>query len=294
MNVPPPLGLVSKSKSKKKWVIEEVSNESWKFDATTATTHMQWNEDTDWKNAVGFQASEVGSEGIKFVGWEDNSVVVIKGSSSVMADYYAYRISEECRNSFSKLFPGMRLCFYKLHAEWKSINSSILHLNTLKTPSEQRQIGRFETLPIYTVMEYVPVVQKSFQEITPENWREIGNIMAFDVFINNWDRLPLIWDHQGNIDNIMFSKDGSVKGIDQSVTGIYEAQKPEYLERVSALLEELTRIDFSKFEVPKCFEQIIECFKLNHYDVTPNIMDITYGVMEGFLVLVLTIELVKY
>lgn len=27
----------------------------------------------------------------------------------------------------------------------------------------------------------------------------------FDVLINNWDRLPIIWDNDGNIGNIMFA-----------------------------------------------------------------------------------------
>lgn len=27
----------------------------------------------------------------------------------------------------------------------------------------------------------------------------------FDVFINNWDRFPLIWDHEGNLGNFLFT-----------------------------------------------------------------------------------------
>ena len=34
----------------------------------------------------------------------------------------------------------------------------------------------------------------------------LGMIFAFDVFINNYDRFPFIWDNDGNPDNIMVRK----------------------------------------------------------------------------------------
>jgi len=34
---------------------------------------------------------------------------------------------------------------------------------------------------------------------------EIGQLLAFDLLINNYDRLPLVWTNTGNSGNILFS-----------------------------------------------------------------------------------------
>jgi len=77
---------------------------------------------------------------------------------------------------------------------------------------------------------------------------EIGRILAYDVLINNWDRLPLIWDHDGNLENLLFTSnpDKPVIGIDQSVQSIQQKLHPEnytkYKNRVIKLLKEITTL----------------------------------------------------
>lgn len=54
-------------------------------------------------------------------------------------------------------------------------------------------------------------------------WRQAGRLAAFDCLINNLDRLPLIWENDGNLKNLMMDfPEGklSVVGIDQAVRGI--------------------------------------------------------------------------
>ena len=46
--------------------------------------------------------------------------------------------------------------------------------------------------------------------------RELARLCLLDVVINNLDRLPVLWDNAGNLNNLMLGPDGLV-GIDQAV-----------------------------------------------------------------------------
>ena len=52
--------------------------------------------------------------------------------------------------------------------------------------------------------------------------RHLGRLMAFDLAVNNFDRLPLVWGNKGNFGNIMVSKDEKRQmiGIDFGVNPI--------------------------------------------------------------------------
>jgi len=74
-------------------------------------------------------------------------------------------------------------------------------------------------------------------------WRSVGVLVAFDVLINNVDRVPLLWDNEGNTGNLMLMLDEqnesalpSVVGIDQAVAAVVDGFVPgrqRYLDRVS-------------------------------------------------------------
>ena len=71
---------------------------------------------------------------------------------------------------------------------------------------------------------------------------EFGRIMSFDVLMNNWDRLPLIWNNNGNGENII-SNGESVIGIDHTISAIHptdcKPQYDKYIEKVRELINEL-------------------------------------------------------
>jgi hypothetical protein len=49
-----------------------------------------------------------------------------------------------------------------------------------------------------------------FDGETPESiafLTQMGRIIALDVLLNNWDRLPVIWDNEGNWGNLIVSHD---------------------------------------------------------------------------------------
>lgn len=56
--------------------------------------------------------------------------------------------------------------------------------------------------------------------------QQIGGMIAVDMLINNFDRTPLIWNHQGNANNLMFTvtPDGPVLvAIDNTTQPIHNS-----------------------------------------------------------------------
>jgi len=72
----------------------------------------------------------------------------------------------------------------------------------------------------------------------PRLWHALGRLAAFDILINNFDRLPLVWSNDGNLGNVMLgSRGGAVVGIDQAVHPINHVEGLEnYKERVRKLV----------------------------------------------------------
>merc|ERR1719436_646924 len=68
----------------------------------------------------------------------------------------------------------------------------------------------------------------------------LGRLMAFDMLINNFDRLPLAWSNDGNLGNVMLgASQGPVVGIDQCVTPIKHPNGLHmYLDRVKDVVAE--------------------------------------------------------
>jgi hypothetical protein len=36
--------------------------------------------------------------------------------------------------------------------------------------------------------------------------QQLGEIMALDILLDNWDRIPIIWDNPGNWANVILAK----------------------------------------------------------------------------------------
>jgi len=75
--------------------------------------------------------------------------------------------------------------------------------------------------------------------------REIGRVIALDLLLNNFDRFPIIWQHDGNASNLMIQSDSTAAGkyklhaIDQSYNRILnDKNAAAYLENVKSCLSE--------------------------------------------------------
>jgi len=110
--------------------------------------------------------------------------------------------------------------------------------------------------PVLTVMEFVNgcdmmgvpanllLSGNSRPELDIKNvWYELGKLSAFDLLINNYDRLPLAWNNEGNLGNIILGASAApVVGIDQAVHPIHHAEGlRRYTERVQSVVRDLRR-----------------------------------------------------
>jgi len=92
-----------------------------------------------------------------------------------------------------------------------------------------------------------PSAQSLLQRMTlvalQDFWRKTGGLLAMDALINNGDRLPLLWDNDGNTANVIVQFNdaddsmATVVGIDQAVVAILDHGPglARYLERLAAL-----------------------------------------------------------
>jgi len=135
---------------------------------------------------------------------------------------------------------------------WSVVTAKVHQLDKLKKPRERGKSRKLRDRPIISVMEFIPgnnlyksnlnilFGKDALHDAGKKLLIEVGRILAFDVLINNWDRLPLIWDNVGNTENILFTDSNLVYGIDQSVQSInpklHEENFKKYIAKVSTLL----------------------------------------------------------
>jgi len=102
---------------------------------------------------------------------------------------------------------------------------------------------------LYGVLEFVPGCplmgvegQQALASPQTSLLYSLGTLCAYDVLINNMDRLPMpIWQNDGNLGNVMVTDAGSsITGIDQQVNPISKGPGLErYLSKVEVLVGNL-------------------------------------------------------
>jgi hypothetical protein len=141
-------------------------------------------------------------------------------------------------NALSVRTTSMRLVHGRV--EHATIKAAIANLR-----DRHEKGGRIKAPPgaLLTVMEFVDgfvmmgipahnLLRKN--ENCKPPWYDLGRLMAFDMLINNFDRLPVAWSNDGNLCNVMLgSRLGPVIGIDQAVNAItHEGGRKDYVARV--------------------------------------------------------------
>eukprot|EP00039_Didymoeca_costata_P015654 m.270408 g.270408 ORF g.270408 m.270408 type:complete len:372 (-) comp16263_c6_seq2:109-1224(-) len=96
-------------------------------------------------------------------------------------------------------------------------------------------------------LKHPSVVHMLKTDLSSSLLKQLGSIIAADMLVNNFDRTPAIWSHEGNANNILIeqTKSGSiiVKAIDQACTPINDTSElaenaAEYVTRVRSALKE--------------------------------------------------------
>lgn len=79
--------------------------------------------------------------------------------------------------------------------------------------------------------------------------RHIGRMMAFDILIFNYDRLPCVFQNGGNTENVMIADDGSVVAIDSMISG-FDISNPAAREQFEAFLKRVGALVASTLAAP--------------------------------------------
>jgi hypothetical protein len=182
----------------------------------------------------GVERAAGGSEGLFFVDHATSGAVIVKRSKALGSEIFCTLLA---------LRLGVRTPLTRV------VNSSAPDgLRMLTTLLKKDPLGRVAST-LYEqnhliLMQYQAGVaigsaphERLVAALQGDNLRRIGAIMAFDVLVNNVDRLPLIWDHQGNAGNLMLDDDNAPVAIDGQLVGLRaDSGRGEYMERVRALL----------------------------------------------------------
>jgi hypothetical protein len=105
-------------------------------------------------------------------------------------------------------------------------------------------------------------------DLTPQGRQilhDIGELAAFDVLLNNSDRLPFVADNEGNPGNLMFSTtDGSVLSLDNLVVQIDPFKNPDALKSYITTVSHVIKNLIEKPRVPLPAVKKIETFIHSH------------------------------
>ena len=144
---------------------------------------------------------------------KETETIVIKGTSTILQEVFGnmlYKDLQIISPSFKILQIGDRIPFYSMQRMMKEKSNSFDgSLNRVK-----KELNR----PFIIAMEYFndifEISQLHPNLIGYTNWKniflnekilfEIAKIISADLIINNWDRVPVLWDNLGNPSNLLF------------------------------------------------------------------------------------------
>ncbi|KAL4430099.1 hypothetical protein ABPG74_013546 [Tetrahymena malaccensis] len=163
----------------------------------------------DWEGIKAVAISQSGSQGVIFIESDDGAIVV-KGSQDAAVDYFLYKL----KRILNVNVPQMRVIRW-YDNEFKKIIRNLEKATFCDETLGRRVTSRID-MAYLQIQEYIPGISIQgmgphraalvFDHITPESRDRLirlGMIIAFDTLINNSDRYPLLWDNEGNPDNII-------------------------------------------------------------------------------------------
>lgn len=209
----------------------------------------------DFKTIKVLERSEKGSEGLFFVETE-SGLCIVKRSSNVGSEIFASLLALH----LGIAAPKVRI----LDMEGPEGDALFEAIRNPKIDPSGRAFSILARQKFLILMEYVKglslrevdhnLAAKLFATSTPAGRKlvqDIGSMIALDVLTNNGDRMPLIWQNDGNLGNVFIT--GKAVSIDAKVFPIDQEKQLElrssYLRKVEDLVEALLQ-DSSK-ELPQ-------------------------------------------
>ncbi|KAM9963460.1 hypothetical protein ACTFIW_006690 [Dictyostelium discoideum] len=237
----------------------------------------------DWSSLISVDKLDLGSSNIFLIATFLNNKceynqVLLKSSTTIVQEVYASVLE-----SILKLpIPEMRLLEYS-NDEYIQMSRSLLTISS-KTNKSLYDYIKLELLKsFFLIMEYAPN-GKSFKDLDYKEYfsgyggekklNQLGQVIAFDIFCNNSDRLPLIWDNvSSHFSNILFYDIPNRNGwyislMNSNVTCINNSSFTigyrKYITRVKSILYALfKRPNIESNQIKKMRESISKSYKIN-------------------------------
>eukprot|EP01147_Barroeca_monosierra_P010049 gene10049-2221_t len=201
-------------------------------------------------------AGGLGSLGVYFMNLKGNHGVVVfkEGTQSTPADVFC-----------SKLLHTMGIATPAIDVLSKQSHTSLIKILvdtpfTVRGAGDHLQDARAQNAG-GVIMEFVPGVTLKHPDVQAclskdTVLKDLGRIIAADMLLNNFDRTPYIWDHQGNANNILFvPQNNFVYAIDNTTASIIDEDGQQaYCERVKDAVQDASnRIDNSNIKAVSTF-----------------------------------------
>ena len=159
-----------------------------------------------WDKVVAVDRSDSGS--VFFVTFCNGTRSVLKGSSTVVQELFAHYLAQQMGVTVPA---SLRVITY-VDAEFTALKKRLTELckdDVVKQMAIQRDLNR----PFFVEMAFVPsfsIYDLSNRGscaifLNKDSLVELGRMMVFDVLLNNWDRIPFIWNNEGNGGNMLFA-----------------------------------------------------------------------------------------
>eukprot|EP00929_Paragymnodinium_shiwhaense_P029208 TRINITY_DN16797_c0_g1_i1.p1 TRINITY_DN16797_c0_g1~~TRINITY_DN16797_c0_g1_i1.p1 ORF type:complete len:534 (-),score=107.38 TRINITY_DN16797_c0_g1_i1:273-1874(-) len=221
----------------KKPSVQEMSPSDWQ-----KLPQLDIRNELPWKSATSTFWCQGGSGGVHLVQISGGAVCIKKFvPTELLADRLAAALG----------IPIAHMRLVQPGCDEKKAMSSVLQ--ALASEEDAPQVAKTVGSPFLSVIEFVdgcvmmgmPAHLLLRGEKPLENlqaaWGDLGRLCGFDLLINNYDRLPLAWNNEGNLGNVMLgASSGAVVGIDQAVHPIVHAAGLQtYRQRVQRVASDL-------------------------------------------------------
>ena len=249
-----------------------VKNTAWNFDHENSfTLPVKEFSTLDWSSIINIGKSVEGTEGVFFVKFPKNFVVVVKASSTLGAELYGAVLAKR----IGVAAPGMRIINRQSREGTDVLNNMIM---------KEPRVKDYLSQPLFILMEYVKGVvlgdvildsgnirnesadrnkfvldkfgdpPRSLHDVGRNNLLQFGRMIGLDFITNNFDRFPVVWNNNGNPGNVMFygnmEEDGVAEEVANRIVAIdnmtscisrskFKAEYDAYADKTSTVLAAL-------------------------------------------------------
>eukprot|EP00051_Salpingoeca_urceolata_P001079 m.38441 g.38441 ORF g.38441 m.38441 type:complete len:450 (-) comp11183_c0_seq1:68-1417(-) len=184
------------------------------------------------------------------------TILVLKAPSPAMSEFGGEAYAAMLASKLGLLSPATSIFHKTKTEEIASLVAEVQAGKKFKAKAEednaQLRSALSSSFPYVFLMELLNGVPLNDVELTElpdtlitELMRQIGQILAFDLWINNTDRLPCngVWEHNGNFANLMYNRSKQTMMVIDQLTMVLpvKARAEAYCEKVRTFLSAITQ-----------------------------------------------------